>query len=386
MQAAKSSASAIGLYYVAVFASLGVYLPFFPRWLEGRGIEGLQMGLIAAAVPAMGLIGPPVFGLLADALQLRGVLLRLAACGAFLGFGGIAACSLLGAPLAFAGLLAAVLAASLFRSVLIPMGDVLALEHVQHRGGRYGRLRLWGSAGFLAAVLAAGRWLKPGHAWQIPLAVAGPLLAAFLLSFLLPGRAPPAPATDQASARTLLGNAGFRLFLATYFLAQLAHSNYDLCFSLHLLDLGADPEFVGRAWALGVLCEIGLMAFAHRVLERFEARRLVVFGVAAAVGRWALISHVRPLGWLLALQPLHALAFALLWVASLASVREQSTPRTLATAQGLFAAAAAAGSVLGLLVWSEMYRRNGGGFTFGCAALAAAAALGLGLIWSRRQR
>ena len=376
----------LALYYGAIFAALGVYLPFFPRWLEARGIEGLRMGIVTAAVPAMGLLGPPAFGLIADLLQLRGLLIRVAAFGAFLGFGVVAAYGLAGWNLSYGGLLAAVLLASLFRSVLIPMGDVLALEHARRTGTSYGRLRLWGSAGFLGAVLATGRWIDPTHAAALPLAIASGLFAAFGLTVLLPDRAPPAPAADRDSVLALLRNGAFRLFLATYFLAQLAHSNYDLSFSLHLRDLGASSDFVGRAWALGVLAEIVLMAFAHRISGRYEARHLVVFAIAGAAGRWALIGGIRSLPILMALQPLHALAFGLLWIASLSIVRQQSTPQTLATAQGLFAAAAAAGSVLGLLLWSDLYRRHGGGFTFPCASLVSSAAMGVALVGSRRWR
>ena len=74
---------ALRLYYLVAFCALGVYLPFFPRWLEAQGIDGASMGAIAAAFPAMAIIAPPAFGLLADALRLRRALLRVACAGAF---------------------------------------------------------------------------------------------------------------------------------------------------------------------------------------------------------------------------------------------------------------------------------------------------------------
>src|SRR6185437_13977973 len=97
------------LYYFASFAALGAYVPFFPRWLEARGIVGLRMGLVAGLLPAMGILGPPAVGLLADALGLRGSLLRIACLGACASMAALAALSGAG-HLVFGAVFAAVLA------------------------------------------------------------------------------------------------------------------------------------------------------------------------------------------------------------------------------------------------------------------------------------
>ena len=98
------------IYYAACFLALGVYLPFFPRWLEARGVHGAAMGVVSASLPAMGLIGPPLFGVLSDRLGLRGALLRVACVGAFTCMAGVGAVFALGHPLGFVGIFAAVLA------------------------------------------------------------------------------------------------------------------------------------------------------------------------------------------------------------------------------------------------------------------------------------
>ena len=53
---------ALRMYYATALAVGGVYVPFFPRWLEARGMFGVRLGLIAAAAPAMGVIAPTAFG------------------------------------------------------------------------------------------------------------------------------------------------------------------------------------------------------------------------------------------------------------------------------------------------------------------------------------
>ena len=97
-------------YYFASFAVGGIYLPYFPRWLQARGMDGAHLGVISAVAPAVGLIAPTAFGVVADALGLRGGLLQLACLGALASFGTLTVAVAIGMPLGFSGLFAAALA------------------------------------------------------------------------------------------------------------------------------------------------------------------------------------------------------------------------------------------------------------------------------------
>ncbi len=371
------------IYYVACFLALGAYLPFFPRWLEARGIHGAAMGLVSASLPAMGLVGPPLFGVLSDRLGLRGALLRVACAGAFACMGALGATFALGHPLGFAGIFAAVLAFSFFRSPMISLADVITLE-LAGAGSGYARTRLWGSLGFLVAALAVGRYVDPTAPAGLPLAIAAPLLAALLAAWTLPAKrlAPGLPAPGMVSS--LLARADLRLFFGASFLGQIAHSSYDLCFTLHLRDLGASDGLVGISWALGVTSEVALMAGSGWIFRRFTPPWLLAAAFLGAALRWSLIASVTSIPALLALQPLHAISFALMWLASLAHVKESAPSAALATAQGVFSAAVAAGSVLGMPLWGALYRRHGGTITFEVAALVSIAAASLAVLWARK--
>ncbi|HZU85592.1 MAG TPA: MFS transporter, partial [Polyangiaceae bacterium] len=131
------------LYYVMSCGIGGVYLPFFPRWLEARGMVGLRLGLIAAAAPAMSVVAPTAFGALADALKLRGGLLQAACAGALLTFGALTLAAAAGAPIGFGALLLVALAFALFRAPMGFIADVVAIELAPRAGTTYGRLRLW---------------------------------------------------------------------------------------------------------------------------------------------------------------------------------------------------------------------------------------------------
>jgi PPP family 3-phenylpropionic acid transporter len=392
----KPSLAALRLYYFGSLGALGAYLPFFPRWLEARGVRGVAQGVILAAVPAMNLLAPPAFGFLADVLGARVRLLRLACAGACLVFSLLTLAAALGLELGFVTLLVAALSFAFFRAPMVQMADVVALELSAGGSTSYGSLRLWGSLGFALMAMAAGAWIDPAHPAQLPGVTAAALLTAFAISLSLPSS--PAPRGEGLGAErgpagalrervgALLRARDFRFFLAASFLAQSAHVAYDVCFSRHMSEIGVSRSMIGVFWAVGVFAEILLMALSGRLLARVSPPTLLAVGFVGASLRWALLASVRSFPVLIAIQPLHAVSFGLVWISSLAYTRERAPPQILATAQGLFTATVGAGSVLGMLVWSELHDRAGGALTFGAASAVASLAFVLAVRFARSAR
>jgi MFS transporter, PPP family, 3-phenylpropionic acid transporter len=374
-------ALALPAYYFFSLGAFGIYLPFFPRWLEARHFDGIRMSAALALLPAMSIVAPPLFGWISDRTRLRGSLLRWVSAGASLSFAGLAVASLDAPPL-YPVLLAALAGYALFRSPMTLIADVLALETEQGRGS-YGRRRLWGSLGFLIAAVGTGVLVNVTHSWALPAVLALGYGLSVVTALLLPKAAPPIPRPVAGYVGVLLRRPAIVLFLATALLSQAAHSGYDVCFSLHLRDLGASSAFAGIAWAMGVLAEVGLMAFAPRLLGALTPVTLLGVGLGGAVVRWALLSFITSPAWLLALQPLHALSFAVIWVAALAHIKDSARPERLGTLQGLFQGSLAVGAVAGMLAAGPVYAFAGGSGVFAGSAIVALAGVGVWLALSR---
>lgn len=372
------------VFYFAIFAALGAYAPFFPTWLEERGIRGLSMGAVASLLPGLGVLGPPLIGMLADALGARGSLLRIACASASLAIATLGLLGGAGVPLTFGVVFGVMFVFAAFRSPLILLADVVAMERAAAAKTTYGALRLWGSMGFLSAALVTGRIIDPRAKAQLPLLMASLFAVAFAAAWTLPQKPADARLPVVPEARALLRAPDFSMFLGAAFLAQGAHASCDLVLSLHLRDRGASDVGAGAAWATGVFFEVALMMFGERLIARFGAPRLVAFAIFGAAVRWALIASVGSLPMLFALQPLHAISFALWWVASLSTIRARAPAHALATAQGLFSASIAAGAVVGMLTWGALYRRAGGAAVFGAAAFVSLLAAIVATFWARR--
>jgi PPP family 3-phenylpropionic acid transporter len=365
------------LYYFAAFATMGVFMPYLPGWLQARGVEGAPMGLVVAARPVATIVAPVLFGLVADRLGARGVLLRWACLGALCA---TLTLSVLAATdaLAFPAIFTLIVVFSLLRAPLASVADATTLE----TRASYGSVRLWGSLGFMAAALLAGRLLDFELPAAFPAAVTLTLAAAYLATFLLPARSLHPPRPVLAQARRLLRRPAIILLMATVAGWQLSHSAYDLCISLHLRDLGASGLQVGFAWAVATLAEVALLACSGTWLARFGGMTLLLVGLLGATARWALIAHVGSLPGLLLLQPLHALSFGLVWVSAMQLVREHAERTILATAQGLVAGSMALGSALGMVAWSVVYEHSCGRAVFGVATAVSAVVL-LGMVAAR---
>jgi PPP family 3-phenylpropionic acid transporter len=368
------------VYYLAAFAAGGLYLPFFPRWLEARGMRGIELGLIAAAAPAMGVLAPAAIGTLADAVGLRGGLLQVACAGALVSWGSLTLAAACGAPLGFATLLVAALAFALFRSPMTLIADVTALEAARSAGTSYGRMRLWGSLGFAGAVLLGGRFVDPARLVTFPVVTTATLFAALLASLPIPSRAELPHRGNRRGALELLAVPDFRTFLAAAFLGQCAHAGYDLCFTLHLVDLGVPTATIGVAWAVGTACEVALMALAGPAFRAFPPALLLAFALGSASLRWAALATVRSPSALLALQPLHALSFGLMWLSAVNFAAQRASPGSLGAAQGLLVTAFGSGSVCGMILWGPAYQRGGGPLVFASTACVAACAAALATV------
>ena len=54
------------LAYAALFATIGLYLPYFPVWLESRGFTAEQIGLVIALPAWLRIVTTPLLAGLAD--------------------------------------------------------------------------------------------------------------------------------------------------------------------------------------------------------------------------------------------------------------------------------------------------------------------------------
>jgi len=357
---------------------MGLYIPLLAAWLDARGLHGGALGLVYSSLPAMGVVAPPILGVLADRFGIERSLLVVLLAGTVVSFGLMAVFSTSLGPL-----VACVVLLAFFRSPIMTLADATTLDLLG--AGRYARMRVFGSSGFALAALFVAPRLDVAHPTLVPVVAAAMTGAGLLLAFRMPRASRPPQPTALAGAGRLLRDRSLLALLLAVFFGQLAHSAYDLCFSLHVRDL-IGAEWSGPAWAIGVVAEIAVMANGPRIFARFGAAAALAFGFAASALRLGLLWAVRDVRLVFALQPLHALSFALPWIAAVARGRELAGTELVATAQSLLMASYALGATLGMPIWSRLYASQGPLAFLAAAPAALAAALVAGMATVRSAR
>lgn len=363
----KSAVRILRAYYFLAFAAMGLYLPYLPTWLRSLGFVGWRMSLLVALLPICQLASPTLIGMLADRLALRGLMIAFCAASTATGLSLFAVCAGAISPLPFLIAFACMLSFAALRAPLIGLAEVLAMENAPD----YGRLRLFGSLGFMVAALGGGAWVDPTHPFLLPSLVALIVWTVLALSFFLPrtSKLPPRPAWNDA--QDLLRQPTYRRLLITMVFVFVGMSGYDLCATLRLRELGASGTTIGFFWALATLAEVVLLYWAKPLLHRIGSGRALTIACTISALRWLYLSQATSLQWILVLQPFHALSFGLMWVSAMGVLAREVQGRGTATAQGLFSSAVATGAATGFTLWGIVYDAKGSEAVFLGTAIAS---------------
>jgi len=369
------------VFSAGYFAHVGFINPYLPLWLQGMGHNLLAIGLLTALQPATRLFAPYAWGWLSDHTGHRVWLLRYCALAAGL------ASLLLWLELPLWALSAVLLLMFTHTSAMIPLSETVLAQVVSHEGRldmrRYGRVRLWGSAGFLLTVLLAGAWFEQRGLSAFPLWVSGTLLAVVLSTWTLTDRRDPRPA-GQVRQRVwpVLRQPPVAWFFLSVFLHVLAHVFVYTFFSLYLDRLGYSKTVIGLLWAASVVMEIGWFYTQGRWMRRLPLNGWLQLAAALAVLRMGLTAGLADWLWVLFLaQALHALTFAAHHTACIAFVQGHFPGDLRGRGQALYAVLGyGVSGVTGGVLGGWLSQQAGLSAVFWLAALVAA-----GAVWAARR-
>ena len=301
-----------GALWACYFGALGLFNPYSPLWLAQLGHSTLVIGAFAALQSWTRIVAPYGWGWLADHGGRRIALLRAAAAASLLAAAALWWLRDAGAP----ALAAVVALLFLANGAFTPIAETLILRHL-HAGGsldarRYGKVRLWGSVGFISSVLVFGVVLQRIGIAALPLLTLGMFALLALATWWLPrSMEPPAEQPQRVAIGPVLRRPVVRWFFAGVMLTVLAHSSLYAFFSLYLDQLGYGKAAVGLMWAVSVAAEIVFFALAGRHFDRIDPYRWLVWAALATALRFALTAAFGSVPLLLGLLQLtHALTFA----------------------------------------------------------------------------
>ena len=159
---------AFGSFFFLYFAYIGLVSPFASLFFLDRGFTVIEIAILMSMLQVTRIIGPFSWGWLSDYLSNRIGIIRFCACLGALVFITIYFLH------SYIGFFIWMLVLHTILSSLMPLGEsatVHALFKDNSFDKRYGRLRLWGSIGFIVMVLFAGELFQRNSIELFPLVV-----------------------------------------------------------------------------------------------------------------------------------------------------------------------------------------------------------------------
>jgi PPP family 3-phenylpropionic acid transporter len=327
----------IASLYGAIFFVVGGYTAFLPLWLKSCHLENEDIALILALTMALRPCAAIAFGVLRDRAEAAS---RVAF---YLSLGALASLVFVALWREQWAIAFGVGTHAVFSAPLIPLADAFALESVRD-SSKYGRMRLFGSFGFILASVFVGYAAATFGSDSIILSlIAGTSavsLASWLVQKALPRAGPPVTTPEEPYVRRFIRAASlsrFGLFLVAASAVGSSHALYYTFGTVYMLSLGYTTTAAGILWSIAILAEIILFRFSESILTKVSPHGLMLAASLACILRWVILSTEPMLLFLVLSQALHALTFGAYNLSYVFFIR-QAFPRALGTAQGVFAA------------------------------------------------
>jgi len=345
------------------YAIWGAWLPILYPFLMGhRGFSADQCGIILAAGAVGAIIGPFIAGQLADRHFATEKVLAASHCG------GAVLVWFLAGTASFGLFVGLSLIYGLIYAPTLALTNSLAFHHLPDRDRDFGKVRLWGTVGWIAAGIAMGQWLLLQHtpvgtvevveaaqkagmtdAFKLA-AVLGLVMAVFCLS--LP-HTPPSEGKEKSATAEALREVKRQPLLILFLLAvpvSCIHQFYFVHTAQFLGGIQAGGEgFVkginklfgvggGGLMTIGQMSEIVVLALIPFAAKATSKKTLLGIGLAAYAARMWLFGHfemVGPAGLFVGLA-MHGLCFGCFIFVAFMVVDEETTGDVRASAQNLF--------------------------------------------------
>jgi len=372
------SLNRIRLFYAAYFAAMGLILPFFPVYLDGRGLDAAMVGLMTGLLALAKVIAPPWIGHALDRqpeIRLHRFII-VASCMA-----AVTAIAI-GLVLNLYVLAAMIFLFGIFWATVLPLTDGLSVSVSESKVADYGRLRVWGSIGFVMTSLLGGFYLVGPNMTAFPIMVA---MLMLVLAFAAHGFPRLTASISSDSGREPFSKP-FYLLLLIALIMQISHGAYYGFFSLYLAEAGFSGWQIGLFWSIGVIAEIVLMWRWSHSLQ--QAAPPVVFSLCLGLAalRWLGIGLTTDAILLVGLQLLHAASFAAFHVTAIAWVKRLAPVGRHSAAQGLYSAAGfGLGSTIGIMACGIIAEAFAYNIAFYICAVIAMLGIPIALLLPKQQ-
>ncbi|MCG9514366.1 MFS transporter [Acinetobacter pittii] len=372
----------LGGFYFFYYSIVGTFMPYWNLYLQDQGFNYQEIGVLSSIAIVTRFFAPLVWGWIADKSGKRMLLVRLATW--------IESCIWLAifiVPNTFQSIALLMLIFSFFQNAILAQFEGVTLFWLGDQKAKlYGKIRKWGSVGFIVGVFTIGAILEIVPISMLPILLLIIASLAFVWSFTI--REPDSAPTSQKHLEPLLPvlkRPTVAAFFAIEFILLFSHAPFYSFYSNFLKSLSFSTTQIGFLWAMGVFAEIFMFSIAAKVFQHFSWRILVIVCLILTSIRWmmvAIFSHYF-VGQIFA-QCLHAFSFGLFHLIAMRVIFQNFSAGQQGRGQALYSTMWGLGVAFGSVLAGHFWKILSGEVIFMCAS--AVVLLGLGFVmWLPKQ-
>ncbi|MBM7140657.1 MULTISPECIES: MFS transporter [Acinetobacter] len=357
----------LGGFYFFYYSIVGTFMPYWNLYLQDQGFNYQEIGILSSIAIVTRFFAPLVWGWIADKSGKRMLLVRLATW--------MESCIWLAifiVPNTFQSIALLMLIFSFFQNAILAQFEGVTLFWLGDQKAKlYGKIRKWGSVGFIVGVFVIGALLEIVPISMLPILLLIIASLAFIWSFTI--REPdgaPASQKQLESLLPVLKRPAVAAFFTIEFILLFSHAPFYSFYSNFLKSLNFSTTEIGFLWAMGVFAEIFMFSIASKIFQRFSWRSLVIVCLLVTSIRWmlvALFSHYF-VGQLFA-QCLHAFSFGLFHLIAMRVIFQNFSAGQQGRGQALYSTMWGLGVASGSVLAGHFWKILSGELIFMCASL-----------------
>lgn len=354
-------------FYFFYYSIVGTFMPYWNLYLQHQGFNYQEIGVLSSIAIVTRFFAPLVWGWVADKSGKRMLLVRLATW--------MESCIWLAifiVPNTFQSIALLMLIFSFFQNAILAQFEGVTLFWLGDQKAKlYGKIRKWGSVGFIVGVFVIGALLEIVPISMLPILLLIIASLAFIWSFTI--REPDGAPTSQKKLEPLLPvlkRPTVAAFFTIEFILLFSHAPFYSFYSNFLKSLNFSTTEIGFLWAMGVFAEIFMFSIASKIFQRFSWRSLVVMCLLVTSIRWmlvALFSHYF-VGQLFA-QCLHAFSFGLFHLIAMRVIFQNFSAGQQGRGQALYSTMWGLGVAFGSVLAGHFWKILSGELIFMCASV-----------------
>jgi len=308
----------LSTFYYFYFSIVGVYIIFIPKVLAEIGYSAIEIGLILGASPLVRFILPFLF--------MKGLKLNTKIFNLALVIMSLSSISFYFSVHDFYKLLLSNIFLGVGLSLILPYIEFISLEIIGKE--KYGRIRLFGSIGFIFIALILVNFLSSYREYLSALLLL--TLVTAIIAFVIVRLKDREKVVDTSSKEKDINLLADYKLWGGLILMQMSFGSFYNFFTIYSTDNGIKLDMTIYLWSFGVIFEIVMFFFQAKLLRK-NLLTLLKFTTFVTALRWLLVfSFADSLGILFFTQSIHALSFALFHSAAISYLHHLYKNKTLA--------------------------------------------------------